>query len=477
MKEYDEFIRIESCPESDRNLEDIKPLLDDAISKLRPQDRDVVVLHFLEGLSYRDIGQRLDKTPAATQRQASRAFAKLATLLKRKGATISAAALASGAPSLASALPSPEFAATVAAAATSTASKLGTLPLLIKSLMTMTKTKLAVAAVIIAMVPMSLKWWHGRDAETERPEKRPLRSQGETKRTAPTPGNESHGANGVDRMIASPKTPNERLLSFLTNESLPALESAIEQHPDDELFAILGAVWLPGHNDRLAAECLSRVRKADPENTLGLILELETLGRSGESSWDSLEEMEQTSFLSVSSEAFNDRLFETLLSAGENEDDARLKTVVASQKVITKSARKVEQVTRSLMEQIDSFQEVDIGDWNSETRARMGAAVRVAQHLFDHKDGSFQLSSAGASLERKVLKLYHTEDVYDEDAGTSVGARIIELMEFQEFYSNDIGIIGVFYNASSPQQKNEYVRLAYERGRVEAWKWLKKASR
>jgi len=66
--------------------------LDEALAALAERDRQVLLLHHYEKLSYEQIGGRLRISPGAAQRCGHRALAKLAELLKRRGSERSEAA-------------------------------------------------------------------------------------------------------------------------------------------------------------------------------------------------------------------------------------------------------------------------------------------------------------------------------------------------------------------------------------------------
>lgn len=67
--------------------------LDQAINKLSPKDRSVIVLHFLESLPFRKIAQKHGGTEAAWQKRGVRALEKLSVTLKRRGIVATGTAL------------------------------------------------------------------------------------------------------------------------------------------------------------------------------------------------------------------------------------------------------------------------------------------------------------------------------------------------------------------------------------------------
>ena len=73
--------------------EDVAPLLDEAIGRLRPRDRDAVVLRFLERRSLAEVGAALGVSEHAAQMRVSRALEKLRTTFGRRGVVLPAVVL------------------------------------------------------------------------------------------------------------------------------------------------------------------------------------------------------------------------------------------------------------------------------------------------------------------------------------------------------------------------------------------------
>jgi RNA polymerase sigma factor (sigma-70 family) len=92
MKNYMDHLS-DFDPEPDR-FREISPFLDQALDSLPPSDRDVVLLRFASDLTLQQIGNRLGKSESAAQRHLQRVLEKLAIILRRRGVTTSATALA-----------------------------------------------------------------------------------------------------------------------------------------------------------------------------------------------------------------------------------------------------------------------------------------------------------------------------------------------------------------------------------------------
>src|ERR1019366_3194744 len=80
----------------DTVLAEIAPVLDEAINELGADDRDALLLRFFERRNLRSVGEALGTSENVAQKRVARAVQELATLLRRRGFTVTAAALATG---------------------------------------------------------------------------------------------------------------------------------------------------------------------------------------------------------------------------------------------------------------------------------------------------------------------------------------------------------------------------------------------
>ena len=71
----------------------IAPLLDDAIADLGEKDRNAVVLRFVKGKDYTEVGEVLGASQEAAQVRVSRAVEKLRKIFSKRGVVLSVAAL------------------------------------------------------------------------------------------------------------------------------------------------------------------------------------------------------------------------------------------------------------------------------------------------------------------------------------------------------------------------------------------------
>jgi RNA polymerase sigma-70 factor (ECF subfamily) len=67
--------------------------IDEAIDRLPREDREMLVLHYVEGRTFREIAGRLRTTAEASRKRCSRALEKLTAVLRKRGVVVPAAAL------------------------------------------------------------------------------------------------------------------------------------------------------------------------------------------------------------------------------------------------------------------------------------------------------------------------------------------------------------------------------------------------
>ncbi len=130
--------------------EEIRPLLDDAISALPEADRRVLLLHWFERQTFAQVAERTGSTPAAAQRRGLRALEKLASTLRQRGPVVPAAVLAAGLTAALSPQAPAALISSVAAASAAAATSTGGLSLFTQhTLHAMSSAKLATAVVFL----------------------------------------------------------------------------------------------------------------------------------------------------------------------------------------------------------------------------------------------------------------------------------------------------------------------------------------
>jgi RNA polymerase sigma factor (sigma-70 family) len=80
----------------DSRWQDALPHLDAAIDSLPEADRRVLLLHFVDGMTFPQVADRLRKSTVAVQKQSQRALAKLQQILGRRGVALSIGLIATG---------------------------------------------------------------------------------------------------------------------------------------------------------------------------------------------------------------------------------------------------------------------------------------------------------------------------------------------------------------------------------------------
>jgi RNA polymerase sigma factor (sigma-70 family) len=141
------------------NLAQIAPILDEAIDELPADDRQVIVLRFFEQREFRSVGELLGSTEEAARKRVARSLEKLQLLLKRRGVTLSVAALGSALAAGAVTAAPAGLAVTVGGAALATVGVGGVSLTLLKAI-TMAKLKVGIVSVLVAggiIVPLTLQ--------------------------------------------------------------------------------------------------------------------------------------------------------------------------------------------------------------------------------------------------------------------------------------------------------------------------------
>jgi len=147
----------------------VAPNMDDALAYLCEKDRQAVMLHFFEGLSFSEMGPILQLTKEGAKKRVSRAIDKLRGLFSRKGATIAAPALIALLAARSVQAAPVGFAGTVAAAATgqgpasymSLAIARGIVELMSNSVTLLVKAMLAAEAAAIVLISVAAMHYSG----------------------------------------------------------------------------------------------------------------------------------------------------------------------------------------------------------------------------------------------------------------------------------------------------------------------------
>jgi RNA polymerase sigma factor (sigma-70 family) len=134
--------------EPDGGLKQVSLMIDEAIDGLANEDRAAILLRFFEGSDLRSVGEAMGIGENAARMRVSRALEKLHVLLKRRGATLSATALATALAAEAVTAAPAGLAVNFAATALSAAAAGGGLTLTLLKTVAMTKLKVGLLTVV-----------------------------------------------------------------------------------------------------------------------------------------------------------------------------------------------------------------------------------------------------------------------------------------------------------------------------------------
>jgi RNA polymerase sigma factor (sigma-70 family) len=125
--------------------ERVRPVLDDALGELEERDREAILLRYMAGCDFAQVGAKLSLSDNAARMRVDRAVDKLRVLLARRGATSTAAALSLALANQAIVAAPAGLAATVTGAALAGTGTAATL-----TFMSLTKLQLGLASAVLA---------------------------------------------------------------------------------------------------------------------------------------------------------------------------------------------------------------------------------------------------------------------------------------------------------------------------------------
>src|SRR5438034_4434211 len=163
---------------TDQLWQQVRPVLDDVMHELNPEDRSAVVLRFFEGRSLKEIGAALGLTENAARKRVERSLEKLHGLLSQRGVKSTAATLTAVLAAGAAITAPSALASTVATGALTTAAADSTAGFTWAKLMGIAKTKTAATGGLVIMVVALAFWHHFRptSADAKRTAQAPARS-------------------------------------------------------------------------------------------------------------------------------------------------------------------------------------------------------------------------------------------------------------------------------------------------------------
>jgi len=149
---------------SSARLEEVTPLLDQAINALGSDDRTAILLRFFEERDFRSVGLALGTSEDAARMRVGRALDKLQLILQRRGLALSSAALATTLGVKAVTAAPAGLAATVAGGALA-ASQAGGVSLAFLKFMTITKSNAGLALLVAGGLAVPLLIQHRTHAK------------------------------------------------------------------------------------------------------------------------------------------------------------------------------------------------------------------------------------------------------------------------------------------------------------------------
>jgi RNA polymerase sigma factor (sigma-70 family) len=313
---------------ADPGIEEIIPMLDEAINRLDADDRAAIVMRFFEQRGFRELGQALGSGEDAARMRVNRALEKLQQLLHRQGVTLSATALGASLTAGAVTAAPVGLSSTIAGTALATSAAAAGIGGTILKLVTMANVKSGIvftAVVIAVATPIALQRQSNLNlrkenqslrqqvaqlnalaAENERLSNLLNRKASTPRLPAPSipatasqpPSNETlSGTNLIAHILKSDKAPqlqtqqlesylkeNRRsagslLAAFRATSDQSLLQEAIAKFPDDPHVAFTAAYRLEGGDRQYWLEVF---KKSAPDNSLANYLSAGEYFKSGQ---------------------------------------------------------------------------------------------------------------------------------------------------------------------------------------------------
>jgi RNA polymerase sigma factor (sigma-70 family) len=433
----------------DSDIEQIAPILDEALYKLGRADRSAILLRFFEQYDFRAIGVALGSSEDAARMRVTRALGKLHSLLARKGVALSAGALgtilASGA---VTAAPVGLAASAAGAALAGSAASIGFQGTFFK-LLTMAKLKTSiVCAVVVAGVatPIALQHqtklklraendvlhqqiaqFNGLAAENERLSNLLAQARNTPTLHLPAPAMATNapqsdssaeglsGTNLIAQILKADKAPqlarqqlekylkeNRRsvsslLAAFRATQDQALLREAMEKFPNDPQVAFTAAYRQEGGDRR---QWLEVFKKAAPDNALASYLSAGEYFKSGQ-----IDQAVQELAAASGKQQFTDYTMEF----GQNDEEAwraagysvaEAKTIGASSLLLPHLAE-TKQLTQQIASLADAYRQA--GD-NESAELALRMALSLGQRL-DQSSGTPLITQlVGRAIEGIALR-------------------------------------------------------------------------
>lgn len=251
LKRYAETAALHAAGEDP--LASALPHLDSALESLRESDRQLILMRFHEGLSFRMISDRLGQPQEATRKATQRALGRLGTALRRSGVVLSTTILTAGLPLALTPSAPAAFLARLPARSLATAGSVGGKTILFHSLQTMTATKqIAAAAALVALFAVPAL---GLQEFQRRASQGPYAMSGTSLETAA----------GLDGESSAKSAPGEPARIAGAPEDVLILLRGVSSAKDPFRAAALAAEALENVDPSLIGACLEAVKSIKNE--------------------------------------------------------------------------------------------------------------------------------------------------------------------------------------------------------------------
>ena len=140
-----------TLPESQADRDELRLVLDGAMSELDADERNAVLIRFFQGKELKEVGSALGISEDAARMRITRALDRLHGLLSQRGLTLSVAALGTALAAQAAVAVPTGLAASVTATALASAAAGGGITATLVKLMAMTKVKLGIFTVLMVV--------------------------------------------------------------------------------------------------------------------------------------------------------------------------------------------------------------------------------------------------------------------------------------------------------------------------------------
>jgi RNA polymerase sigma factor (sigma-70 family) len=447
----------ENAPEAD--WEKLRPALDDAMHELKESDREAVLLRYFENRQFAEVGAKLGLNENAARMRVERALEKLRDIFTKRGVT-TATALASVISANAIQIAPANLAATLTTASIATVGT-GTFTLL--KIMTATKLKLGISALVVAGAATAFVIQHQAQeklrVENEVLQQQMAQLQAENARLLAKPAQIPHlpapqtqmptltnalvedfpSTNLFDRLKdKNPKLTREQveaylklngrnaaslLAAFETSGDPALLKEAMEKYPNDPQVAYEAAMDKDLSPDE-QRQWLNTFEKSAPNNALANYLSALNYFNSGQID-QGVQELTAASGKSLDDYNANrtEDDTEAYLAAGYSLADA--KELAASQ-LLQPQLAQMKQLSLDAVDLANAYRQA--GDSTS-AQAVLQMAVSLGQSYATSSPGEYEIGQlVGISIEQRALQAMDPNSSYG-GSGQTVQEQLNELAQ------------------------------------------------